>query len=94
MIFIPLGFGKEKDGREDAISEGIIKRYYENKDAIIQKLTELVTELYLSEGKKRASLWTRAEKALRNMKVSEAEIAEILKRDDPAYLARFLEKRG
>ncbi|MGI5832722.1 MAG: hypothetical protein ACOX6D_09390 [Thermoguttaceae bacterium] len=75
--------------------EGIIKRYYENKDAIMyQKLTELVTELYLSEGKKRASLWTRAEKALRNMKVSEAEIAEILKRDDPAYLARFLEKRG
>ena len=73
--------------------EGIIKRYYENKDAIMyQKLTELASELWLSEGKKRASLWTRVEKALRNMKVPEAKIAQILEKDDPAYLARFLEK--
>ena len=42
--------------------EGIIKRYYENIDAIMyQKLTDLVGELYLSEGKKRAALWTRVE---------------------------------
>ena len=73
--------------------EGIIKRYYENRDAIMyQKLTELVTELYLSEGKKRASLWARVEKALRNMKVPEPKIAQILEKDDPAFLARFLEK--
>ena len=73
--------------------EGIIKRYYENRDAIMyQKLTELVTELYLSEGKKRASLWTRVEKALRNMKVPEPKIAQILEKDDPAFLARFLER--
>ena len=64
--------------------EGIIKRYYENRDAIMyQKLTELVTELYLSEGKKRASLWTR---------VPEPKIAQILEKDDPAFLARFLER--
>ena len=73
--------------------EGIIKRYYENIDAIMyQKLTDLVGELYLSEGKKRAALWARVEKALRNMKVPEAKIAQILEKDDPAYLASFLEK--
>ena len=73
--------------------EGIIKRYYENTDAIMyQKLTELASELWLSEGKKRAALWTRVEKALRNMKVPEAKIAQILEKDDPAYLASFLEK--
>ena len=73
--------------------EGIIRRYYENKDAIMyQKLTELASELWLSEVKKRASLWTRVEMALRNMKVPEAKIAQILEKDDPAYLARFLEK--
>ena len=75
--------------------EGIIKRYYENIDAIMyQKLTDLVGELYLSEGKKRAALWTRAEKALRNLKVPEPKIAQLIEKDDPALLARFLEKMG
>ena len=57
-----------------------------------QKLTELVTELYLSEGKKRASLWTRVEKALRNLKVPESKITHLIEKDDPALLARFLER--
>ena len=75
--------------------EGIIKRYYENIDAIMyQKLTDLVGELYLSEGKKRAALWTRVEKALRNLKVPESQITHINEKDDPALLARFLERMG
>ena len=41
--------------------QGIIKRYYENFDQItLQKLSELVTELYLAEGKKRDKLWQTA----------------------------------
>jgi hypothetical protein len=35
----------------------IIKRYYENQDTIqLQRLGELVTDLYLAEGKKRAGV--------------------------------------
>ena len=38
--------------------QNIIKNYYDNREAIsIQRLQELVTELYLSEGKKRDRNW-------------------------------------
>ena len=40
----------------------IINRYYKNLDAIKhQQLSELATELYLSEGKKTDRLWKRVE---------------------------------
>ena len=44
--------------------EGIIGRYYDNRDAImLEKLGELVTELYLAEtDAKRERLWKRAER--------------------------------
>lgn len=36
----------------------IIKNYYENREAIsLQRLSELVTELYLAEGKARQRQW-------------------------------------
>ena len=36
----------------------IIKNYYENREAIsLQRLSELVTELYLAEGKGREKQW-------------------------------------
>ena len=39
----------------------IIKRYYNNQDTIQQqRLAELVTELYLAEGKKRQRAWAAA----------------------------------
>ena len=73
----------------------IIKRYYENKDAIMyQKLSEMVTELYLAEGKKRLSIWKRAAKALENMGVPADKAAQLAAKDDPVLLAKFLEKKA
>ena len=71
----------------------IIKRYYENKPEIMrQKLSELVTDLYLAETeKKRESIWNRVILALRNLKVPEARINALVERHDPAALARFIE---
>ena len=44
----------------------IIDRYYKNFDAIKhQQLSELATELYLAEGKKRIRLWKRVEEILK-----------------------------
>ncbi len=45
---------------------GIINRYYDNIDTItVQRLGEIVTDLYLAEtDKKRDQLWKRAESAL------------------------------
>lgn len=73
--------------------DNIIKRYYENKPEIMrQKLSELVTELYLAETvKKRDSVWKRIVLALRNLKIPEERVQALVKRNDPAVLARFIE---
>ena len=72
----------------------IIKRYYDNKDAImLQKLSELTTELYLSEGKKRLGVWKRVVAALENLKVEPAKIDQLVSKDDPALLAKFLQEK-
>ena len=69
----------------------IIKRYYENFDAIqVQKLSELVTELYLAEGKKRARLWKNASGILTKLKLPATRIQHIVEKDDPALLAKLL----
>src|SRR6185503_20548995 len=51
--------------------QGIVKRYYENKDTLAtQKLGEIVGELYLAMGdaKKSEKLWKSAKTALLNAK--------------------------
>lgn len=72
----------------------IIKRYYDNKDAImLQKLSELTTELYLSEGKKRLGVWKRVVAALENLKIDPAKIDQLVSKDDPALLAKFVQEK-
>jgi hypothetical protein len=68
-------------GREyTRYQKGIINRYFQHKDAIlVTRLQELTSELYLAEGKKADQLWTRAEKALVQLK-TEPEIPEKRKR--------------
>jgi hypothetical protein len=69
----------------------IIKRYYENFDAIqVQKLSELVTELYLAEGKKRQRLWKNVTGILTKLKLPATRIQHIVEKDDPALLAKLL----
>ena len=54
----------------------VIKRYYDNLDAIgLQRAQELVTELYLSEGKKRAKVWESLAKSLERAGVPAEQIA-------------------
>lgn len=73
--------------------EGIIRRYYENRDAImLQKLGDLIGDLYLSEGKARQRLWKRIETALRNLKVPESRIAHLIKSDNAEYLAKLYQE--
>lgn len=75
-----------------AYQNKIIDRYYENRDDImLQKLSELVTELYLSEGKKRLYLWKRVKLALMNLNVSSQQIDFLIESDNPASLAKFVQ---
>ena len=72
----------------------IIRNYYENRSHLmLQALGEIVSELYLaSNDSRRAQLWRRAETALRNLEVSETEIARILQQHDLAALARLVSR--
>ncbi|EMI20980.1 hypothetical protein RMSM_02086 [Rhodopirellula maiorica SM1] len=73
--------------------EKIIKNYYENRDSIgLQKAQEAVTELYLSEGKKRAQVWKRLTSHLAKIGLKEDQIAKLQEDDNPEQLAKLLEK--
>ena len=73
----------------------IIKRYYNNFDAIkYQRLSELATDLYLAEGKKRDRLWTQVEQTLRKLEFPDSRITHLMDKRDPALLVGILKELG
>ncbi len=79
--------------KRSSYQQRAIKNYYENRDAImVQRLGEMVTDLYLAEGKKRAQLWKRVAGALENLKISPARIEHIVESDNPALVAGIVEE--
>lgn len=71
----------------------IIRSYYQNRDVIgLQKASEAVTDLYLSEGKKRETVWKRLASHLEKVGVPEQQIQDLRAADDPAAVAKLLEK--
>jgi len=71
----------------------IVKRYYNNYDSIqSQKLAEMVTEIYLAEGKKLDRLWTRAAEMLTKLEFPASRIAHLLEKRDPALLAGVMQE--
>ena len=71
----------------------IIKNYYDNKDAIsLQRLSELVTDLYLAEGKTRETKWKQAVAALEKLGLKPARIKHLREQDNPAMLAQVVEE--
>lgn len=74
--------------------QSIIKRYYEHRDTIaLQKAQEQVTELYLSEGKKRAKVWEALAKNLEKIGVAPEQIARLQKEDKPELVAKIIETK-
>ena len=69
----------------------VIRRYYDNADSIgLQRAQELVTELYLSEGKKRQKVWDSLAKNLAKAGVPAKQIEHLREQDDPALVAKLL----
>ena len=69
----------------------VISRYYDNREQIDnQRLSELATELYLTEGKKRVKLWERAEELMLRFKVPESRVQHVVASDNPALLAEVV----
>lgn len=71
----------------------LISGYYDNLDAImLRKLSELVTELYLTDSDaKRGRLWQRAHKAMLNLKIPAAIVDHIMQKKDIEILAKNLQ---
>ena len=79
--------------KTSSYQDRIIRRYYQNQDAImLQKLGDLVTDLYLAEGKAKDRLWKRLAAALKNLKIPDEQIQHIVSSDNPALAANLLKK--
>ncbi|HMO12884.1 MAG TPA: hypothetical protein PKD64_03655 [Pirellulaceae bacterium] len=73
--------------------ERVIKNYYENRDAIaLQRVQEIVTEIYLSEGKKRERNWKSLELHLKKLGIAQATIDHLIKGDNPEKVAKLVQE--
>jgi|GEM_PF-285514 len=71
----------------------IIRNYYQNRDSImLQRLGDLVTDLYLAEGKARQRLWDRITAAMQNLGVPADRIEHICRSDNPSLVASLLKE--
>jgi hypothetical protein len=71
----------------------IVKRYYQNQDALaVQRLAELVSDLYLSTGKKRERVWVNLEAHMKTLGVPQVRIDHLRKQDNPALVAELVKE--
>jgi hypothetical protein len=71
----------------------IVKRYYNNQDTLQQqRLAELVSELYLSEGKKRQRVWKSIETAMQKLGIPASRIEHLRAQDNPALVAQVVKE--
>jgi len=73
--------------------EKLIRHYYQNRDTImLNKLSELVSELYLAESPARKNaLWQRAHRAMTKLKVPPPIVNHIMQKRNVEILAKNLE---
>jgi hypothetical protein len=68
-----------------------IRNYYDNREAIaLQRLQELVTELYLSEGKQRSRHWKHVATHLAALDVKQEQIDHLISQDNPTLVANLI----
>ena len=72
--------------------QSIINNYYKNRDNIsLQRLQELVTELYLAEGKKREQHWKTIIGHLQKLGVKQDTIDHLVKQNKPELILGIVE---
>ncbi len=71
----------------------IIKRYYQNIDQIsLQRLSELVADLYLTTGKKQEKLWQSAAACMEKLGVPATRIEHLMTQKSPELLAKLVQE--
>jgi hypothetical protein len=74
--------------------QSIIKNYYKNRDDVaFQRAQELLTELYLAEGKKREKVWESLFKNLERIGVPADQLEHLKTEKKPELIAALLEKK-
>jgi len=78
----------------NSYQQGVIKRYYENQETIQStKLSEIVSDLWLAEGKtKKDKLWGKAQMALMRLNVDPTQVANVVGKQDLEALAKLVTK--
>jgi len=79
--------------KRSAYQQRVIRDYYRNQDAILmQRLGDLVTDLFLAEGKQRGRLWKRVAAILEKLQVPKNQVQHIVQSDNPTLLANLLKQ--
>ena len=73
--------------------KNIIRNYYDNRENIaLQRAQEILTELYLSEGKKRQRYWKNLETHLLKLGTKQETIDHLIDQDDPQIAAQIIDR--
>lgn len=93
----PDGDGTVSENRSkheySAYQQKVIKRYYDNLDKMaLQRLAELVGELYLAQGKKKEKAWQGAAAAMQKLGLPQQRIDHLLAKKDAALLAEVVKE--
>jgi hypothetical protein len=76
-----------------ANQQKIIRRYYENlPDLLRQRLAEMVGDLYLADGRKKARLWNQAGEMLAKLGLHQNRIDYLKKEANPTLLAEVVKE--
>jgi len=79
--------------KRSSYQQRVIRDYYKNQDAILlQRLGDMVGELYLAEGKARVALWKRVATTLEKLKVPSAQVQHLVQSDNPSLVAEKLKQ--
>lgn len=71
----------------------IIRNFYDNREQIsLQRVQELVTDIFLTEGKKRAQHWRQLANHLEKLGVKKDTIDHLVAKDDPSTVVEIAEK--
>jgi hypothetical protein len=74
--------------------QSVIKNFYKNRDAVsLQRAQELLTELYLAEGKKKEKVWDSLFTNLERMGVPADQIEHLRKTRNPELVAKLIEQK-
>jgi hypothetical protein len=74
--------------------QSVIRNYYKNQDNVsLQRAQELLTDLYLAEGKKREKVWDSLFNHLEKLGVPANQITHLKEAKNPELIAQLIQKK-